>query len=238
MRQRHSTARLAAAVMVSAGAMFASPGCQLRRNPPEEAVMPPPPTDPAMLHRDWQESHAIYANSSTVAGNTGFMFLPKWDEPAWLYPILDSPIFLLNVVTLPVSFIMTPPWEPVEYRSATVPPSYSAMPPLPPEPAAEATHGNDLKEPTATPSPEAAPMNSAPGEYPVPASSVPPDRPNPMAQPSSSDTLPRPDPNPPVPAAPAQQRTTSGEPVRPSTNVFTPTTHPSMPTTRPAGMNK
>jgi hypothetical protein len=51
----------------------------------------------------------------------------------------------------------------------------------------------------------------------------------------ASQTLPRPNPNPPVPAAPAQQRTSTGEPVtRPSTNLIVPSTNPTM----PPAMNK
>jgi hypothetical protein len=167
------SARFAAAVTFSVSAIFTGVGCQRHVNaPPPEAIVPSPSTDEAMLHRDWQQSSALYADTSVIAGNTGFMFMPKWGQPEWVYPLLDAPLFLANVVTLPVSLIMTPPWVAVEYRSATIPPSYTAMPPLPPEPPRGGE--NDLTQPPAPPSPEAQPMNATPPETPVPAPTVPP----------------------------------------------------------------
>ena len=192
-----------------------------------DPVVPPPPPDEAMALRDWQQSSAIYANTSTVAGNTGFFWMPRWDQPEWVYPLVDTPIFLANVVALPVSFIMTPPWKPVEYRSATVPPTFTAMPPLPPPPPEEGGRSSDLANPPAPSETSGGqPSDVAP---PVVFPTQPAERPGqPMND--ASQTLPRPNPNPPVPAAPAQQRTTTGEPVtRPSTNLIVPSTNPTTP---------
>src|SRR5689334_81651 len=190
MQERHrniSTRRkLAGAVTLGAVFMFAGTGCQRHlAAPPPDAVVPPPPSDDAMVRRDWQESNAICANTSTVAGNTGFMFMPKWGQSEWVYPLLDTPLFLANVVTLPYSFFVTPAWKPVEYRSATIPPTYTGMPPLPPEPQRSESQENDLTQPPAPPSPEAQPMNAIPNQTPVPATTVPPDRP---AQPMNEAT--------------------------------------------------
>src|SRR5438067_13845013 len=86
-------ATLACAALLGAGAIFTSGGCQRRMNAGPDAVIGPPPADEAMLRREWQESHAIYANTSVVAGNTGFMDLPRWDLPAWTYPFVDNSVF-------------------------------------------------------------------------------------------------------------------------------------------------
>jgi hypothetical protein len=219
-----------ACVIMGAAAMVGGFGCQMHQNALPDPVIAPPPPDEAMALRDWQQSSAVYANTSTVAGNTGFMFMPKWDQPEWVYPLLDAPIFLLNVVTLPYSLIVTPPWKPVEYRSATIEPTYTAMPPLPPPSPEEPGRPSDLATPP-------GPSDGAPSSDVAPPVVFPTNSPDRPAQPmnEASQTLPRPNPNPPVPAAPAQQRTSTGEPVtRPSTNLIVPSTNPTM----PPAMNK
>ena len=154
-------------------------GCQMRvaATPPETLQAEPLATDPAMLVRDWPVQNAVYHNTSIVAGPTGFLFEPKRDQAAWQYSFLDTGVFLVNVVAMPVAFVMTPPWAPVAYRSETVESTYSAMPPLPPE-QQQPSQQTDVPavEPTDVP-PSEQPTEPMPAPAPPPPPVEPTDQP-------------------------------------------------------------
>lgn len=148
-------------------------GCVMNRpdSPPDVLDPTPIATDPAMERRTWDQSKALYANTGTVAGNTGLIFRSDPTRPDWQNGVAEPFIFLTNVGLMPVSLVITPPFAPVEYRAATIEPTYVGNPPLPESPA--------QTEPTSTP-----PTDAKPTDAPQP-------QPQPEAQPSA---------NPPAPA--------------------------------------
>jgi hypothetical protein len=88
--------------------------------------------DEAMQIRDWDRSTAYYTNQGFVAGATGFWFQPAYYQPEWVYPILETPLFLGQALILPVTIFFPPPWADVRYAGATIEPTYHGVPPLPP----------------------------------------------------------------------------------------------------------
>jgi hypothetical protein len=106
---------------------------RLRNTPPESLTAPVIDVDQAMQLRDWDRMTAIYSSGATVAGPTGFLYQPRPGQNLWRYQVVDIPIFLVNTALLPYAFAKTPPWKPVEWKAATVEPTYTGVPPLPPE---------------------------------------------------------------------------------------------------------
>jgi hypothetical protein len=146
-------------------------GCVMNRpaSPPEVLDSTPIAVDAAMERRNWEQSRAVYASTGTVAGNTGLMFRSDPARPDWQNGIAEPFIFLTNVGLMPVSLVMTPPFAPVEYRSATVEPTYSGNPPLPEAPApSEATPPLDAP-PADAPQPEPQPEVQPSANPPAPA---------------------------------------------------------------------
>jgi hypothetical protein len=134
MRSKHMIGNAAVLVAcVTATLLAGSSGCQRRKLVPD-AVAPPPQiaVDEAMRKRDWPAQSAFYADTSIIATPTGFLYEPEHDRAEWNYIFLDTGTFLGNTVLLPVAFIMNPPWRETINRGATIPPTYTAVPPLPP----------------------------------------------------------------------------------------------------------
>ena len=132
----------AAAMLIGGGAMLLG-GChgscpmscpvqRIKDTPPEAINDTPLVVDPAMQVRDWDRSSAYYASGGVVAGPTGFLYEPKRGQPEWHYALLESPLFLVQTIALPVTLAFNPPWSKVVYKGVTVEPTYTAMPALPP----------------------------------------------------------------------------------------------------------
>ena len=118
----------------------------------QENVVPQNTTllvDPAMEVRDWQPVMAYYANGDTVAGPTGFSYRTDPNLPRWAGPLVDAPIFAAQAVALPVNLAVQDPCSRRVYTGATLEPTYTAMPPLPP-PAVEVIEEEEPVEPTPT----------------------------------------------------------------------------------------
>ena len=105
----------------------------LRNTPPESLSTPEIDIDQAMQLRDWDQVTATYRSGGTLAGPTGYLFHSKAGQPQWHYAVTEMPLFFVNTLLLPVALINTPPWAPVEWKGATVEPTYTGVPPLPPE---------------------------------------------------------------------------------------------------------
>lgn len=112
---------------------------QIRNTPPEPENQTPLLVDDAMQLRDWDRSTAHYANGNTIAGPTGFLFEPRWNQPEWTYAALETPLFMVQTLASPLVLIVTPPWTPIMYTGVTVGPTYTAMPVLPPAQGAAAS---------------------------------------------------------------------------------------------------
>jgi hypothetical protein len=106
---------------------------RIKNSKPESLSAPEIDIDEAMQIRDWDQVTARYQSGATVAGPTGFLYQPKPGQPLWHYGVVDGPLFMINTLLMPYAFYRIPPWEPVEWKAATVEPTYTAVPPLPPE---------------------------------------------------------------------------------------------------------
>src|SRR5687768_10427283 len=108
-------------------------GCQRYPYAPRGGLNDAPlDVDQAMEIRDWEPMSAQYTNPRFIAGPTGFWFNPAYDQQPWIYPLQETPMFVLQAIALPVTAWLPPLWTPVRYAGETVEPSWHAMPPLPP----------------------------------------------------------------------------------------------------------
>lgn len=103
----------------------------------KEPTNAPIATDPAMETRNWPEAHAYWANGTVVAGPTRFPYTYQTVTGLGLggyQPrVLDSLLFVYQVVRLPFTYFVDPPFTPKMYRGAVYEPTYTAMPQLAPE---------------------------------------------------------------------------------------------------------
>ncbi|MBV8782381.1 MAG: hypothetical protein JO353_13375 [Phycisphaerae bacterium] len=113
--------------------VFTKSAVPIRNTPPESLSAPTIDVDEAMQARDWNLDTAYYANGSTVAGPIGFRYQPAPNQPFWRANLVEPAIFGLNILIMPYEFFRTPPWKAVAWKGATVQPTYTAVPPLPPE---------------------------------------------------------------------------------------------------------
>lgn len=194
------------------------------------AVVDPVAPDEAMLKRDWSPAIAAYPNGSVAAGPTEFRYEPKRGMPEWRYAFADSGTFFANMLMLPYNIIKHPLGGVKIAKGETVPPSYTAMPVLPPP---------MVYQPTTPPvlEPGASPTTPPVVEPPTPGTDVTP------AAPPAGELPPTPpaEPTPPVnvvpaPAAPAEtipsiapQPGTSPTPVVSPTTDTIPTIAPPVP---------
>ena len=63
---------------------------------------------------------------------TAFILAHNPDAPRWAPAVTDAPLFLANVLAMPIAYAFTPVWTRVIYTNGAVPPTYNAMPPLKP----------------------------------------------------------------------------------------------------------
>ena len=117
--------------MSTPGVSMKCPVQRIRNAPPDMPGEAPLLVDQAMQIRDWDRSTALYANGDTIAGNTGFWYQPRWGQPEWVYPMIETPLFVGQTLALPVTLAIQPPWKQVRYTGVTMEPTYSGMPPLP-----------------------------------------------------------------------------------------------------------
>ena len=108
-------------------------GCESTNQYPIARLNPTPvPQDEAMALRQWDQNHARYANSTVSAFPTLYPYQAAEANGdlanAWWAPAL----YVGQTIALPVTAIMTPPWDPTVSRGVYVPPTYTADVPLEP----------------------------------------------------------------------------------------------------------
>ena len=138
------------------GAVIAGSGCQLARNiEPDVLDDTPIIVDPAMARRDWEPTSATYAATGIYATPNLYTFQSQPYGFGHSTALTELPLFMANVIIMPYQVFAEPVWREKEYRAATTPPTYSAMPPLPP------SNENELEVPPAPESPDeqAVPMD-------------------------------------------------------------------------------
>lgn len=142
-------------------------GCQPHAQTVQPVAVPATmELDQATVLRDWDVSTAYYQNGEIVAGPTLWSYQPAPNQPLWRQGALDVPVFLANTVLLPVRAVQTPPTRAVTYQGLDIPPTYTAMPELPPGDVS-------LEQPAPEPAPEPPPapttQDPVPHEMPSPA---------------------------------------------------------------------
>jgi hypothetical protein len=117
---------------VGSGAVELTTGSvqSIKNTPPESLTASEIDVDVAMQARDWDQVTAGYASGATVAGPIGFLYEPTRDRPLWQQGVTEIPTFMVNTALIPFAFCKTPPWKPVEWKAATVAPTYTGVPPL------------------------------------------------------------------------------------------------------------
>jgi hypothetical protein len=142
------------ALALSSG-VIACTGCTARQPPkPDQLTDSTIKLDPAMRTRDWDRSFAMYPNGAVVAGPTEFPFEPTRNEVGYLYYGSDFLAFATNLVVLPYSLIVTPPWTAQTYPGAVIPPTSTGVPLMPPTRTPEPPAARPLPPP---PEPSRAP---------------------------------------------------------------------------------
>jgi len=104
-------------------------GCQWKQSgQPATLNDKPIPVDGAMQARDWDATHAYYANGKTPAYADRFNLEPAdatVEDWGWA---TETPIFVANSVIWPFTYITTPPFTKVDHPSVETPVTYTAMP--------------------------------------------------------------------------------------------------------------
>jgi hypothetical protein len=118
-------------ILLGAISMSMVAGCQVehRLPGPEPVNTTPIVTDQAMIERNWKPVPVHYTNDTVMAfdnyaplraNNTKYSFL------------VETPLFLANTIYAAYGVFIIPPWQMIPYKSMSMEPTYTAMPPLPP----------------------------------------------------------------------------------------------------------
>lgn len=113
-------------------ALLASTGCQRTQPAPVVALNNEPIlVDEAMQQRDWERSTAVYQNGDTVAGFTGRRYeVHNGLSEGYAGRLADPAVGIGNVILLPITMVLTPPWKAVGYQGVIIPPTHHANPPV------------------------------------------------------------------------------------------------------------
>ncbi|HVT87507.1 MAG TPA: hypothetical protein VHD56_01535 [Tepidisphaeraceae bacterium] len=130
MSKLKAIALLSGVVLSVTGCSMQCPIQHVNNSVNEPQSQAPMLVDEAMQNRDWNRSEATYANGNIIAGPTGFLYQTRWDQPTWVYPLEESPLFVGQTIGLPITLTRTPPWTPILYKGGNGEPTYTAMPPL------------------------------------------------------------------------------------------------------------
>ena len=116
-------------------AILIAGGCESTTQVPVARTNPTPiKQDEAMAVRQWDQTQALYANGTVTAYPTLY---PYKADPANgdLANLLLSPaIYVGQLIALPVSAIVTPPWQETDSHGIYTPPTFTADVPLTPIP--------------------------------------------------------------------------------------------------------
>jgi hypothetical protein len=87
--------------------------------------------DEAMQKREWDRSTSFYPNGDTVADGTAYMFETHETIPDPWRRVVEPGVATLNMALLPIGVFLESPFVPQTYQGAIIPPTHTAMPPLP-----------------------------------------------------------------------------------------------------------
>jgi len=124
-------------LLVTGGALLSGGCMRADRNTKPIALNPLPlKEDEAIARRNWELQPVWYTNVGAVGGPTGQTWVPSGNYandkpvPGPAHIVSDDVIFVGNAVLMPIRLIIQPPWTEKVYRGVTVPPTYTASPPL------------------------------------------------------------------------------------------------------------
>jgi hypothetical protein len=133
-----------------------SGGCYQDHVVRQVTPMPPEPmADEATQLRDYSQSVCFYHSGTVQAWPTRWYLETNPDRETRLNYVLDPLKMVAQTVSLPVTLVMEPPFEKVYYEGDVVPPTYTAMPPLPPRPGV--SMANAYPDPLRQPNPPRVP---------------------------------------------------------------------------------
>jgi len=109
-------------------------GCQIEHRVPgpEPVNTTPIVVDQAMVKRDWEPVPALYTNDVVMAFPD---YSPLRAKNNRYNPLVETPLFLANIAYMAYGVFVDPPWIMVGYKSMSMEPTYTAMPPLTTSPA-------------------------------------------------------------------------------------------------------
>jgi len=114
-------------------ALVGGSGCVVAQQRGLDRVDPTPiATDDAMQLRNYPLSKARYPSLSQTTGSTEFLFAADPGLDSVGQGAADMPVFLSNIVALPVAMVLTPPWAGIRTVALAMPPTYTANPPQTP----------------------------------------------------------------------------------------------------------
>jgi hypothetical protein len=126
-------------VLVGATAMFLAAGCEVSQPQAPDRTDPVPiSTDDAMRARQWQPTPAVYPSMSSTTGPSDVALVPCEKLSAPAQGAVETPLFLADLLLMPIAMVEAPPWTQVEGSAFYVLPTYTANPPSIP------ARGNDL----------------------------------------------------------------------------------------------
>lgn len=119
-------------VLVCAVAVAAVAGCARRQTTTAlDATAPEPELGAMQGVRSFEPVAATYENTAVIAWSTRFPFVDRADIKDSQRPVVEPTIFLANLVSLPVSIIVQPPFKSqIAWRTGGVGPTFTAVPPL------------------------------------------------------------------------------------------------------------
>jgi len=106
-----------------------APGCAKETKPVATVNRAPLIVDEAMQQRNWSRSVVRFQNGETPAVPTGFKLQHNPNAPKWTPVLTDGPLFMANLIVMPIGYAFTPPWKRVIYPAGVAEPSYTAIPP-------------------------------------------------------------------------------------------------------------
>jgi hypothetical protein len=122
-------------VLVLSGLTALAGGCQWDRTPDPDPSGPPITLDPAMQRREWETSHAYFANGNVEAGTTRFPYTYRTTAGQgygeYSPTVLDPLAFIYQAFRVPFTYFRARPFAARTYTGVEFDDTFTAAPPEP-----------------------------------------------------------------------------------------------------------
>ncbi len=98
--------------------------------------------DEAMALRQWDQTTALYANGTSRSYPTMYPYVPQGDVLGAQQAFTAHGLFFGQTLLLPITAVLTPPWQQQTYRGLRTPPTYTAVPVVEPDAVGYALMGD------------------------------------------------------------------------------------------------